>query len=191
MEKTIDWVTALIAAYRHLPRAVEACKKTSSALALSGFYNTDTMALVEKMIDCNVRAESYINAKVLVDGIVEKLPLKYARIVLLRARYGAGIEVIAEKLGYAKRSAFRWYAEALKKAASILKAQGHDSDWFSARYAKDVLIGDYYAQIRKGADVFGRTVKISDCKKIRIKLEDAVAAGLLLGERAASVGCLD
>ena len=58
MEKTIDWVTALTAAYRHLPRAVGACKKTSSALAFSGFYNTDTMALIEKMIDCNVRAES-------------------------------------------------------------------------------------------------------------------------------------
>ena len=191
MEKTIDWVTALIAAYRHLPRAVEACKKTSSALAVSGFYNTDTMALVKKMIDCNVRAESYINAKVLVDTTLGKLPLKHARILCLRARYGVGIETIADKLGYSKRSAFRWYAEGLKKAASVLKAQGYDSDWFAARYAKDVLIGDYYSQITKGADVFGRTVKIRDSKKLRIRLEDAVAAGLLLGERASSIGCLN
>ena len=82
-------------------------------------------------------------------------------------------------------------AEALKKAASVLKSQGYDSDWFAERYAKDVLIGDYYSQIRKGADVFGRTVKIRDSKKLRIKLEDAVAAGLLLGERAYSIGCLN
>lgn len=191
MEKTICWVTALVAAYRHLPRAVEACKKTSSQLAVSGFYCTDTMALIEKMIDCNVRAESYLNAKVLVDDVVRKLPLRYARILRLRACYGMGVEQIAEKLGYAKRSAFRWYADALKKAACILKSQGYDEGWFASRYAKDVLIGDYYSQIEKGADVFGRTVKVRDNKKIRIRLEDAVAAGLLLGDRASAVGCLD
>lgn len=192
MEKMIKWVTALIAAYRHLPRAVRACKQTSSSLALSGFYADDTLALIQKMIDCNVRAESYINAKVLVDATLTKLPVKYAQILYLRSHYNLSIEEIADKLGFAKRSAFRWYAEGLKKAALVLKADGYGEEWFSSRYSKDVLIGDYYSQVEKGADVFGRASRSSDRKKIRIRLEDAVAAGLLFSDkRAALIGCMD
>lgn len=192
MENMIKWTTALIAAYRHLPRAVNACKQTSSSLALSGFYCEDTFALIQKMIDCNVRAESYVNAKVLVDEALKKLPLRHAKILYLRARYGMSVEKAASKLGYAERSAFRWYAEGLKKAACALKSAGYDEKWFSQRYSGDVLIGGYYSQIEKGADVFGRTCKVSEGKKLRLRLEDAVAAGLLLSEeKRATLGCSD
>lgn len=189
MKEMIDWVTALVAAYRHLPRAVRACKQTSRSLAVSGFYCEDTLALVQKMIDCNARAEGYLNAKVLVDEAIKKLPLRYSRILFLRARYGMSVEEIASRLCYAKRSTFRWYAEALKKAACILKSEGYDEKWFSERYRKDVFIGDYYSQAEKGADVFGRAERVSD-NKLRICVEDAVAAGLLLSEnRICAVGC--
>lgn len=192
MENLLCWVTALVAAYRHLPRAVAACKKTSSSLALSGFYCDDTLSLVQKMIDCNARAESYVNAKVIVDNVIDKLPLRNAKILYIRAHYNMPMEDIAVKLGYSKRSTFRWYAEGLKKAACVLKAQGYDEKWFEQRYSKDVLIGDYYSQAQKGADVFGRAGKISDSKKIRVCIEDAVAAGLILGDkRAAVIGCSD
>lgn len=191
MNKMMSWVTALLAAYRKLPGAVKACKRTSESLAASGFYCEDTMSLVQKMIDCNARSESYVNAKVLVDRTLEKLPLKYAEILGLRARSGRSIEDIAAKLGYAKRSAFRWYAEGVKKAACALKADGYDEEWFESRYLRDVLIGDYYLQVQKGADVFCRAERVSD-NKLRVRLEDAVAAGILLGEkRAARIGIGD
>lgn len=192
MKKNILWVTALIAAYKHLPRAVEACKQTSESLALSGFYDCDTLGLIQKLMDCNARAEGYLNAKVLVDRTLEKLPLRYARILYLRARFNMTMEDIALKLGYSKRSTFRWYAEGLKKAACVLKADGYDDRWFEERYAKDVIIGDFYSQAEKGADVFGRVGKLSDSKKLRLRLEDAVAAGLLLSDkRVVNIGCSD
>lgn len=192
MENLTFWVTALVAAYRHLPRAVAACRQTSESLALSGFYCDDTLALVQKMIDCNARAESYLNAKVIVDKVIENMPLKTAKIFYMRAHYNISMEDIADKLGYAKRSAFRWYSDGLKKAVCLLKSKGYDDKWFSDRYAKDVLIGDYFIQAKKGADVFGRAGRVSDNKKLRVRLEDAVAAGLLLGEkRAAVIGCND
>lgn len=192
MENMICWTEAIIAAYRRLPRAVAACKQTCSSLASSGFYCENTLELVQKMIDCNMRAESYINAKVLVDRVLEKLPLKNAKILYMRSHFNISMEDIATRLNYSKRSTFRWYAEGLKKAAIALKAQGYDEKWFEERYSKDVLVGDYYLQIKKGADVFGRAGRLSDCKKIRVRLEDAVAAGLLLGDkRAAVISCID
>ena len=186
------WVTAIFAAYRHLPRAVRACRQTSASLAESGFYCEDTLALVNKLIDCNARAESYINAKVLADEALSKLPLKYAQLLSLRARGDMSMEEIAAKLGYSKRSAFRWFAEGIKKAACVLKAEGYDEEWFSSRYSKDVLIGNYYQQAKKGADVFCRAGNSCDRKKFKVRLEDAVAAGLLLKEsRVASIACCD
>lgn len=191
MKNMMNWVTALLAAYRRLPGAVRACKRTSEALAMSGFYCEDTLSLVQKMIDCNARSESYVNAKVLVDDTISKLPVKYADILGMRARTGMSIEEIAFRLGYAKRSAFRWYADGVKKAACALKAAGYDEKWFEERYIKDVLIGDYYLQAQKGADVFCRAERVSD-NKLRVSLEDAVAAGILLSEkRAAKIGIGD
>lgn len=192
MDDLICWVTAILAAYRRLPRAVAACKQTSRSLAESGFYCEDTMGLVGKMIECNARSESYINAKVLVDKVLEKLPLRYAQILYLRAHYPLTMEEIADKLEYSKRSTFRWYGEALKKAACALFAEGYDAKWFEKRYSGDVLIGGYYEQAKKGADVFGRAGKLSDSKKLMLRIEDAVAARLLLPDkRAAAIGCSD
>lgn len=191
MKNMMDWVTALLAAYRRLPGAVRACKRTSETLAISGFYCEDTLSLVQKMIDCNARSESYLNVKVLVDETIAKLPIKYANILGMRARSGKSIEEIALRLGYAKRSAFRWYADGVKKAACALKAAGYDEKWFETRYLKDVLIGDYYMLAQKGADVFCRAERVSD-NKLRVSLEDAVAAGILLSEkRAARIGIGD
>ena len=192
MENIVCWVSAILASYRRLPRAVAACKQTSRSLAESGFYCEDTMALVQKLIDCNARAESYLNVKVIVDDMLLRLPLKYARILQERACNGLAMCQIAKKLGYSERSTFRWYAEGLKKAACAIKKMGYDEKWFESRYSKDVLIGDLYFIAKKGSDVFARACNLPDNKKIRLKLEDAVAAGLLLCDnKVAALGCRD
>lgn len=177
MEKDISWVRVLVDVYKHLPKAVDACNKTAEDIALSSFYyRGDAMDIMNKIISCNVRAENYINAKVLLDKAIEHLPFRYAELLSLKANTDMSIDAIADRLDFAHRSAFRWFTDALEKASAYLRLQGYGDEWFEQRFKKDLLFSRMREQIKR----YSKNAPLD--RADRVSLEDTVNAGLLLSK---------
>lgn len=135
-----EWTKVLLGAYEFLPAAVKAAKAEAQSLALSGYdFNGDIVELVSKVIDCNKRAENYVNAFVLIGEGLKRIGAEKA--LLLKDVFVGRMTLCehASRMGLSKSGMRRRAREALCSFECACKMQGYGEEWYNSRFGKDML----------------------------------------------------
>ena len=174
------WSKTLLNVYGCLQKLTEEIDKIVLNFALStGYVNYDnkTYRDTQKILELTERKITLINIKILIEKCLDKIDLKYCKLLTLKYVDKVSNETIASALNIKYRTYFRKFMQAIDSFASRLKFEGFTQDKIFNLVKKEEWILDIYnatkeKELKKGKDesinkyaIFNLAVK--DYKKER------------------------
>lgn len=105
--------------------------------------NSDTLSIINKIIDLNDRKINLTNLKVIVDTCLSKMRKQDAQFLTLYYIDKLSIEEIADAMDVCVRSAFRRKLRAIDSFTTIL-SQNYNVDYFVNNYSEEQWLIDLY-----------------------------------------------
>lgn len=143
--KQILWTKVLLTVYKKLPKMVQLLDNARDNLIKTGLgvgYNRWHMTneeLFDKMISLNYRRLGLINAKVLVDEGIRRLPERLRGAIIARF-FTEDLDGYAKECGICMRTAFKRVESAIEKLAEIFKNLGYGEKKLNLEYKDEPLL---------------------------------------------------
>lgn len=145
MNSVNSWSKTLLTTYNYIPKAIRSAEvKITNYPFTQDALIQDALSVCKTIQQLTDNKNALINAKVIVDGIMEELPRIYRD--FLQARYICRntIDTIVDLLKISRATAFRREKEALAAFSSVLMEKYNGSDHFGKTYINHPFLGEAY-----------------------------------------------
>lgn len=139
------WSRTFLNIYGCLERVTKAIDKIVLTTGLNSKMNVEHCA--NKMIELTGRKVTLINLKVFIEKLLNELPDKHAKLLLLKYVDGVKSEDVAKIFHISSRTYFRRSNEALKSFELALKRHGKTNEILLKEFKKEAWIMDLYKKL--------------------------------------------
>lgn len=143
------WSKTLLTTYYYLPKAVKSAEvKITNYPFTQGTVFQDAVTVCKTIQRLTDNRSALINAKIIVDSIMDKLPKTYRDFLYLRYIKHTPFEEVASFLGISRSTAYRKNNEAVAAFASILENSYKEAEYFCNVFEAHPFLGEAYRIIR-------------------------------------------
>jgi len=158
--KQIIWARTLLNAHRYLGTLCNSIDKLVDITAKTSFYTGGIWSeensiynISQKIIKLSDRKVNYINLKVITEKVLEKMPKKLAKILILKFINRVDIPTIINLLNMSERTYYRRTNDAIKEFAKVLCEFGYNSEKLEIKYLDDKFIASVFEKQSREARI--------------------------------------
>lgn len=175
-ERMFAWAKTLLSVYRYLHTVSDAIDNLVSKQCLNSAFcsvgNNSALSCANKVINLNYRKQVLVNAKVLVENAMERLPEGELQLLTLTYFDLHKSTTVSEALGCSLRTFFRRKNVAITKFANALKFLGFSSQKLEASLQGETWLVNLYHKHLSSESTEEEFSSVSDYKLLKFIIND-------------------
>jgi DNA-directed RNA polymerase specialized sigma24 family protein len=121
-----------------MPKAARVIDELILAEALNYTRSADKMC--ERVMELTDRKIKILGLRVIIDGLLKKIPCKRRNAVRLVTVAGCSFEDAAERMEISVRAVYRFVEDGIDRLCAVMEEEGFDERWYEREYAGEPYV---------------------------------------------------